>query len=125
MTGPELLGGTDSGISEEIADDGLKASLCLIEPDEITFVCEPPFNPGKEKRARAVFRLNSHWYDLGVTDGVVGPQVRTRSYGSYSPSDLGFGSPGHTVVTASLTTPFKGSRWKLVAAVLFLPDRTS
>ncbi len=121
-SGPGVLGDCEPDISEDIAVEGLESSLCLVEPDEITFLCEPPFKPGKERKARAIFGLGSCGYDMGVTDGIVAPRVREQSYGSYSTSDLGLGEPARTFLTVSMTTPFRGSHWKLVAAVFLLPE---
>ena len=120
-TGPGLLGGTDKGVPDAVAQQGVEASLCLVEPDSIQFVSEEPFRPWKPRKARAVFELASRWYDLGITDSVVAPRLRRAQYGSYCAADLGFSTPAHTLLTVSMTEPLDGTRWKLAAAVHLLP----
>lgn len=118
--GPELLGGTEKGVPEAVAQEGLEGSLTLVEPKAITFRAqENPFRAGA-RQARAIFEIASHWYDLGITDRVVAPKVKAAEDGTYSPVDLGFPDLDHTLLTVSLAEPLKGTRWKLAAAVQFL-----
>ena len=119
--GPALLGGTQAGVEESLAQEGMEASLTLVEPDSIAFRSQAnPFRPGRQ--ARAVFEIASQWYDLSITDRVVAPVVKEREDGTYSAAELGLEEEeSHTVLTVSLAEPFKGTRWKLAAAVLFLP----
>jgi hypothetical protein len=119
--GPGLLGGTEKGVSEAaVAQQGLKASLALVEPDSIEFVSREPFHPGGPRKARAVFELRSQRWDLGITDSVVAPPLRRLESGVYSPTDLGFPTPGHILLTISITEPLDGMRWKLAPAVHLL-----
>jgi hypothetical protein len=118
--GPALLGGTERGVPEALAQEGMEASLALVEPDTVMFRSQDnPFEQGRQ--ARAVFVIASQPYDLGITDRAVAPRVKDQLDGTYSPSELGFGEPAHTVLTVSLAEPFNENRWKLAAAVLFLP----
>lgn len=119
--GPALLGGVDKGVPDAAAQEGLDASLCLVEPDSIRFVSKAPYQPGKPRGARAVFELASQWYDLSITDSVVAPALRRAEYGSYSAPELGFPAPAHTLLTVSMTEPLNETRWKLAAAVHLLP----
>lgn len=121
VSGPELLGDCERGIAVAKAQSGLASSLCLVEPEQVNFVCEPPFRAGKPRAARVVFSLESRWYDLGLTDAVVAPRLRAKSYGTYSSTELGFDSTAHMFLTISLTTPLNETHWKLVAGVLLLP----
>lgn len=119
--GPALLGGVDRGVADAVAQEGLDASLCLVEPDSIEFVSKPPFAPGKARRARAVFELDGQRYDLGITDSLVAPRLKGAEYGCYSALDLDFPDPSHTLLTVSMTEPLNETRWKLAAAVHLLP----
>ena len=119
--GPALLGGVEKGVPDTVAQEGLEASLSLVEPDSIQFVSKAPFQPGKPPGARAVFELASQWYDLGITDGAVAPALRRAEYGNYSAPELGFPAPAHTLLTVSMTEPLNQTRWKLAAAVHLLP----
>lgn len=119
--GPALLGGVEKGVADAVAQEGLDASLCLVEPDSIEFVSEPPFAPGKARRARAVFELAGQWYDLGITDSVVAPRLKNAEYARYSALELELPDPSHTLLTVSMTEPLNETRWKLAAAVHLLP----
>jgi putative nucleic acid modification protein with dual OB domain len=121
VPGPALLGGTEKGVADAVAQKGLDASLCLVEPGSIEFVSEPPFAPGSRRRARAVFDLDGQWYDLGITDSLVAPRLKSAEYGRYSALDLDFSDPAHTLLTVSMTEPLNKTRWKLAAAVHLLP----
>lgn len=118
--GPDLLGGTERGVPDIVARKGVDASLAIVEPDSIRLRAQDnPFRPGRQ--ARAVFELDSQWYDLSITDSVVAPKVKQADDGSYLPSELGFPDASHPVLTVSLAEPLKRTRWKLTAAVQFLP----
>ena len=116
--GPSLLGGTQKGVDDQVAKEGMDASLTLVEPDSIVFRSQDnPFKPGRQ--ARAVFEISGQRYDLGITDRIVSPVIKDQADGDYSAAELGF-EGAHTVLTVSLAEPLKGTRWKLAAAVLFL-----
>lgn len=118
--GPDLLGGASKGIPDEVAQKGVDASLTVVEPDSLRFQSQNnPFRPGRQ--ARAIFELESQWYDLGITDTIVAPKVKSADDGSYLPVELGFPDFPHAVITVSLAEPLRGTRWKLAAAVQFLP----
>lgn len=121
VAGPELLGDTEDSIDDSVAQDGVEASLAVIEPDAIEFRSRPPFNPGKRRRARALIELSGQDYDLSITDEVVAPVVRSAETGVYAPAELDLPESGHTVLTASLAEGWNGRHYKLAAAVLFLP----
>lgn len=119
--GPAVLGGLGKGVPDDVAQEGLEASICLVEPDSIQFESAPPYQPGRARKARAVFELKGHWWDLGISDGIVAPRLRAADIGSYALDEIGFKSPGRTLLTVSLTMPLNETRWKLAAAVLLLP----
>ena len=119
--GPGLLGGVQRGVPDTVAQEGMEASLCLVEPDSINFVSAPPYGSTGSNRPRAVFQLDGHGWDLSITDAVVGPKLRRSRCGSHSLEDLGFSEPEHVLLTVSTTTPLDGTRWKLAAAVHLLP----
>lgn len=119
--GPELLGGIERGISNDVAEAGLDASLCLIEPDTIEFRTASPFNPGQARKARTEFQLAAQSWDMGLTDSVVAPKLRQAPLGDHSLSELGIPEPNHVLLTVSLTQPLGDTRWKLAAAVHLLP----
>jgi len=119
--GPALLGGTEKGIDEDVAQQGVPASLTLAEPDEISFRSQDdPFRAGR-RQARAIFKLGSAGYNLGISDLVIAPIIKGAGDGDYSAVDLDLPDLAHTILTISLTEPLNEVRWKLAAAVQFLP----
>ena len=117
--GPDLLGGTEKGVEEKVAQQGLAASLTVAEPNEIRFRSQDnSFRPGRQ--ARAIFNLGPTEYNLSISDLVVAPVIKQAGDGDYLAADLDFPDLPHTVLTVSLAEPLGGTRWKLVAAVQFL-----
>jgi len=120
--GPELLGNRGRAVPEEVAEEGVDASLALIEPDRPPrFKTESAHEMGGQLRPRVEFSLGGQDYDLGITDFVVAPRLRALGRGEHSGDRLGFGAARHVLLTISLAEPLDEWHWKLVAAVLVLP----
>lgn len=120
--GPELLGNCGKAVLEDIAAEGVEASLTLVEPTvPVSFVMHPAEETYGKLKPRAVFDLDGEKYELGLTDIEVEARVRQAGVGAYSAEDLGFETPEKTLLTISLGEAYRGWHTKLVAAVLFLP----
>jgi hypothetical protein len=100
-------------------------SLTLVRPVDFKLrlsVVKNPYNDGREeKKARAVFRYCGIRYELSVTD----PVFREKYCVGYPPlgakpieKELPF--KDNCCLCVSLTPPFKGAHYKVVAAVLEL-----
>ena len=112
--GPNLLSGRKGSLSVAQVDErGVYASLALVEPREVVFRSET----GKP---RVRFALKDVEYDLPLTDFEVAP-VLMKHQGAWTYGELGFGEPRRLFLTISLSEPFNGRRYKLVAAVIPVP----
>jgi putative nucleic acid modification protein with dual OB domain len=119
--GPVLLGSRDRSMHDDVARQGVEASLALIEPDDLVFVHERRFD---KPSPRARFRLANCSYDLPLTDLVVRPRLLARPLGRHRPAALDLGAMERVLLTVSLGEPINAEhpyRYKLVAAVLPLP----
>jgi hypothetical protein len=121
-TGSTLLGNRGRAMRDEVAAEGVEASLALIEPRSgIKLISSPPEEGQGKPRARVVFDFAATKYDLPVTDIAVEEALRAAGEGSYDPEDLGMEASGTVFLTISLGEDYEGWHYKLAAAVLFLP----
>lgn len=120
--GPELLGNQGKAVKEDIAAEGVDASLALVEPSApIAYVMHPPEETYGKLKPRVVFGLNGTEYELGLTDVGLEERVRREGVGAYRAEDLGLGASGPTLLTVSLAEAHRGWHTKVAAAVLPLP----
>lgn len=120
-SGPTLLGNRGRAVKDEIAAEGVEASLALIEPRSgVKLILSPPEDGKGKPKTRVAFNFSAAEYDLPVTDIAVEEALRAAGEGSYDPEDLGLVS-GTTFLTISLGEEFEGWHYKLAAAVIFLP----
>ncbi|MDR3774471.1 MAG: hypothetical protein P4L26_14035 [Terracidiphilus sp.] len=98
-----------------------KCSLELVHGEDLWWW----IREGNDKRKnRAVFRLGQIGrirYDLAVTDPAWLDQLNLLPAGIHSHALLCGGKPRNTLLTVSLSEPFEGFHYKLVAAVVLLP----
>jgi hypothetical protein len=120
VAGPLLLGNRGRAVDDAVAQQGIEASLALIEPDSLELCLRTGYN---RDSPRAQFSLDGAPYDLPISEFEVGPALRRAGLGTHSFSDIGFDEPGRVLLTISLGEPLQDSteRWKLVAAVIRLP----
>ena len=124
VDGPDLLGNRGTGVPEEEAMRGVDASLALVRPGRVEFSLEPPW-PGKNRpRPRVRFDLDGRDYDLALTDYLVAPRLTRLGAGSYGPDDLGLSADSDILLTVSLAEAADEWCTKLVAAVLFLSEKS-
>lgn len=98
-----------------------KCSLGLAQPDDLWWWIRD--DAGK-RRNRAVFRLGQVGrirYDLAVTDPKWLDMLNLLPAGIYPHALLHGGKPPKTLLTVSLSEPFEGFHYKLVAGVVSLP----
>lgn len=120
--GPALLNGTGDRICvrnfEKIAAE---ASLELVQPDDLWWWIR---EENGKRRNRALFRLGHTdrvRYDLAVTDPVWLNQLQFLTAGIYSQSFFFKEKLPRTLLTISLSEPYEGFHYKLVAGVVNLP----
>jgi len=121
--GPALLQGYgDRVYGRKIAGTPVERSLELIHPDNLWWWIRE--ENGKRKN-RAIFRLGSVMracYDLAVTDPRWLVQLKLLPAGIYPHALFFKEKPPRTLLTVSLSEPFEGFHYKLVAGVILLPQ---
>jgi hypothetical protein len=120
--GPSILQGYgDRVYGRKIAGTAVERSLELIHPENLWWWIRE--ENGKRKN-RALFRAGSvarACYDLAVTDPVWLERLRSSPAGIYPHARFFDGNPHKTFLTVSLSEPFEGFHYKLVAGVVILP----
>lgn len=120
--GPAVLQGYgDRVYLRKFEGAAAERSLELIEPNDLWWWIRD--EDGKRKN-RALFRsghVGRTRYDLAVTDPAWLERMRPLSPGVYRHSSFFDGSAPRTLLTMSLSEPFEGFHYKLVAGVVALP----
>lgn len=117
--GPYLLGSPSDRISYEyLVEHPIQSSLCLAEPAELLWRITT--NARGSRQVRAIFSLAGTEYNLSVSDPVWRDSVSGLRIGSYDNAGAGISASQSTFLTVSLTEPFNGNCFKLIAAVIVL-----
>ena len=120
--GPAFLQGYgDRVYGRKIEGTPVDKSLELIHPENLWWWIRE--ETGKRKN-RAIFRAGSvvrACYDLAVTDPVWLEKLHSLAVGIYPHAHFFNGKPPKTLLTLSLSEPFEGFHYKLVAGVVTLP----
>lgn len=115
-----LQGYGDRVTAHRVEETPMARSLELIDPEDLWWWIRE--ENGKRKN-RAIFRV-SHIsrirYDLSVTDPVWLEKMHSLPLGIYPHSRFFDGKPPKTLLTISLSEPFEGFHYKLVAGVVNL-----
>lgn len=120
--GPDLLGNRNDRIEYQyLKYHPATASLCVIEPAGFRWRIDRTIKGTKQ--TRACFTLSGVPYDLSVTDPIWENRLHDLSYGVHERADTGIDARDEVFLTVSLGEPFRGGCYKLVAAVILLPDR--
>ena len=120
--GPSILQGcSDRVYGRKIEGTAVEKSLDLIHPEDLWWWVRE--DSGK-RRNRALFRAGNAGrvrYDLAVTDPAWLVQLNLLPPGIYPHAFFFSGKPPRTLLTMSLSEPFEGFHYKLVAGVVCLP----
>lgn len=120
VTEPNLLGNAlDRVPYAQLTGQPGTASLALVEPAGLQWVITSPV-PGS-RRVRASFELGGGRYNLMVTDPEFEFTLIPLADGRYDNEAVGIKRDQRPFFTISLSEPFKGDCYKLVAAVIVLP----
>jgi hypothetical protein len=111
----------DRVYTRKVEGSPVERSLELIRPEDLWWWIRE--ESGKRKN-RAIFRAGHvvrNRYDLAVTDPVWLKQLNLLPAGIYAHSFFFGGNSPKTLLTISLSEPFEGFHYKLVAGVVALP----
>jgi hypothetical protein len=112
MMGPDLLGSDRDSVPETYFDKHPDApSLALVAPTGLRWRVTKDFND--KRQLRAGFSLRNTEYDLGVTDVEFEKQTRRLEFGTHP-----FTPASRIRFTISLSRPFNGNCYKLVAGII-------
>jgi hypothetical protein len=118
VAGPELFGNRSDRLPENSFHNPTEASLALVVPQNLRwriFLTED-----FRRRTRAVFSLGAAEYDLSLTDPVWEERLRHLPESFLEQEASNFPLPDSVLLTVSLSEPFNGFCYKLVAAVIVL-----
>lgn len=117
-----LQSSSDRVYYRKLESNPVPSSIELIKPDDLWWWIR---DESGKRRNRALFRVGRASrirYDLAVTDPVWLQQLHLLNPGIY-PNALFFGkNSNRTLLTVSLSEPFEGFHYKLVAGVICPPD---
>ena len=114
-----LQGYRDRIAASTVARQPVDRSLQLVHPEDLWWWIR---DESGKRRNRAVFRHNRTRYDLAVTDPVWLEKLRPLSPGIYPHMQFFPSGTAKTLLTVSLSEPFERFHYKLVAAVVCLPE---
>lgn len=119
---PLLFGDSESRVPEEqFQRQVARESLVLVQPSHVGWHREPEGQSGRNP-ARVRFRFQQVEYDLPLTDPAHRQLLVMQPPGSHSALDLYIPQDRKLLLTISLSEPFSGFCYKLVAAVVVLPQ---
>ncbi len=117
--GPELFGNRGDRVSyAHLADHPAPASLALVEPSRIEWHITSNIRGNRQTRCQ--FTLGDAVYDLSLTDPNRQAQLGELPYGMHPRKSGGIAGDAIVFLTISLSEPFQGSCFKLVAGVVVI-----
>ncbi len=117
VRGPALFGDRFDRIADRFLVSPAAASLALVAPENLRWRIKLTQN--FTKQTRAVFGLGGALYDLPVTDPAWEQRLKHLSEGLHEFAASGV-APTASVLTVSLSEPFNGDCYKLVAGIIIL-----
>ena len=118
---PLLLGNSGNRVPEEqFRRQAARESLVLAQPGDVGWYREPDSQDGRNP-VRVRFHFQQAGYDLPLTDPVYRRSLAMLAPGSHPALELGIPPDCKLLFTISLTEPFGGFCYKLVAGVVVLP----
>jgi hypothetical protein len=118
-----LDGASDRIYRRKIESYPVKHSIELIKPEDLWWWVRADATKRKNRALFRIGRASRIRYDLAVTDPVWLQQLNLLNPGIYPDNLLNGRLPCKTLLTVSLSEPFDGFHYKLVAGVINLPDK--
>ena len=116
---------TDSVSAEFIAASAEHQSIVLIKPTNLRLRLWREYNRWKgytQKKVRVIFDYNGTTYDLSLTDPIASQKYATTFPAENEPAkEVKLPKGDSYALCVSLTPPFKGIHYKVVATILELP----
>lgn len=120
--GPAILqGASDRVYAKMYSSSAAEKSLELIKPDDLWWWIRDDKSVRKNRALFRIGHVNRMRYELAVTDPVWLTQLNLLPAGIYPHAFFSKGKPPSTFLTLSLSEPFEGFHYKLVAGVVNLP----
>ena len=95
-------------------------SLYLIRPEIFHFnICSTAWEGRQKKHQRGLFTYGGRHYDFALTDPLIGRKY-FPDYPKTPDGDIEPGDPRRILLCVSLTPPFQGLHYKVIATVLEL-----
>ena len=118
---PDLLGDNGDRVSySNFSQNPAAASLTLVEPLNVLWRITQSHRG--RRQTRAGFALGGRSFDLPVTDPEWEQRLSFLPIGVHSSEEAGISRTDRVFLTISLGEPFDGECYKLVAAVIVLPE---
>ncbi len=121
--GPDLFGTRGDRLTpEELASAPTSHSLTLAEPRRLRWQVRT--TQAGNPQVRAIFEVAGQGYNLALTDPVWERFIAMFGAGVHAPATVGMPDESRLLLTISLGEPtdFDGACYKLVAAVITLPE---
>jgi hypothetical protein len=106
---------------EQFRRQAARESLVLVQPRDVCWYREPDGESSRNP-TRVRFQLLHTGYDLPLTDPARRRLLAMQPPGSHSAEDLYIPQDRKLLLTISLSEPFSGFCYKLVAGVVVLPQ---
>jgi len=119
--GPLLFGSAGRSVPQSVfRGRPARESLLLVQPSDIRWRTE--FNTYQLRNMpRVRFQLGSVPYDLPLTDPAFAGPLQRRDEGEYRSSEMGIRQDADILFTISLSEPYDGVCYKLIAGVAVVP----
>jgi len=122
VSGPNLLGSTHPSIRADAAA-ALTSSLALVKPSAVSFHVK--LDQRGRLQPRTAFALQRQRYDLPITDPAWHSRIVRALSGelgsAHARQDIGMPEGSEIIFTISLSEPWGGFCYKLVAGIVVLP----
>lgn len=120
-SGPAIFGSvSDRRCFDDFAHAPARSSLALVAPEDLRWQITLTHNFNRQ--TRALFHLQGACYNLSVTDPVWEQRLSHLPDGHHDLAASGVSDTDLVHLTVSLSEPFNGYCYKLVAAVIVLPQ---
>ena len=116
VSGPALFGNVFDRVPDHFRAAPAQSSLALVAPERLSWQIRLTQN--FTRQTRALFTLGGVHYNLSLTDPVWERKLHHLAEGDHALAAAGITASDNVLLTISLSEPFNGDCYKLVAAVI-------